>query len=325
MFVLFWLALSGALLQWGAAQGTAPRQETVPARAQAQPRPPQVWLEVAERRTPVQARALADRFQLDRHLGNRTRQVLIVDPGTGAEGQDVRVWLGPYSRRVEAFTQGLALLEDPVAPVNAFQLRRFDGVAVSLQVPGPSRGQLRLSRTRDPWPQLGVALFPQVAGFVHPEARLPRYSAAVVRLGYRDEVWIQDETEVCERELCRRWFYAVTPAPHRLAWFQAGQVVPVGQVRSQKSADGRLERYTAVVRTGRTGDQDTGLAMSFLGNRRPLRWVFRKKGFTTGRLQRQEDGTWGVFTGSGILPLGAAPAWLPVESLFRSAGRRQFF
>jgi hypothetical protein len=289
------------------------------------PRAVPVWLEVAERQTPAQARALADRFQVDRHLGNRTRQILIVDPGTGTEGQDVRVWFGPFSRRVDAFTHGLALLEDPVAPVSAFQLRRFDGVPVTLQVPGPSRGRLRLARTRPPYPQLGVALFPQVAGFAHPDSRLPRFASAVARLSYRDEVWIQAETEVCDRDACRRWFYAVTPAPHRLAWFAAGQVVPVDGIRSQKTPAGQLERYTAVVRTGRSGDQDTGLAMSFLGSRRPLRWVFRKKGFTTGRLQRQEDGSWGVFTGSGIIPLGSGPSWLPVESLFRSAGRRQFF
>lgn len=288
-------------------------------------RPPQIWLEIADRQTAVQARSIADRFQSDRHMGNRTRQVLIVDPGTGAEGQDVRVWIGPFTRRVEAFSRGLALLEDPVAPVTAFQLRRFDGVAVSLQVPGPSRAQLRLARVRPPYPQLGVALYPQVAGFVHPEARLPRFASAVVKLGYRDEVWIQGETEVCERTLCRRWFYAVTPAPHRMAWFPAGQVVPVGNIRSQKTPDGQLERYTAVLRTGRSSDQSLGLAMSFLGNRRPLRWVFRKKDFSEGRLMRQEDGSWGVFTGSGIISLGAGPTWLPVESLFRSAGRRQFF
>jgi len=293
--------------------------------ASAPVRTPQIWLEIADRQTAVQARSLADRFQPDRHMGNRTQQVLIVDPGTGAEGQDVRVWLGPFSRRVEAFSRGLALLEDPAAPVSSFSLRRFDGVAVSLQVPGPSRGQLRLARVRSPYPQLGVALFPQVAGFVHPEARTPRFSSAVVKLGYRDEVWIQAETEVCEQASCRRWFYAVTPAPHRLAWFLAGQVVPVGNIRSQRSSEGQLERYTAVLWTGRTGSLETGLAMSFLGSRRPLRWVFRKKGFTEGRLQRQEDGSWGVFTGSGMIPLGAGPTWLPVESLFRSAGRRQFF
>ncbi|PKN46989.1 MAG: hypothetical protein CVU59_04345 [Deltaproteobacteria bacterium HGW-Deltaproteobacteria-17] len=295
------------------------------ATATAPVRSPQIWLEIADRQTPRQARSIADRFQPDRHLGNRTQQVLIVDPGTGGEGQDVRVWLGPFTRRVEAFSRGLALLEDPVAPVVAFSLRRFDGVAVSLQVPGTSRGQLRLARVEPPYPQLGVALYPQVGGFIHPEARLPRFLSAIVRLGYRDEVWIQGETEVCEQAQCRRWFYAVTPSPHRLAWFPAGQVVPVGNIRSQKTPDGQLERYTAVVRTGRSDTVSTGLAMSFLGSRRPLRWVFRRKGFTEGRLSRQEDGTWGVFTGSGTIPLGAGPSWLPVESLFKSAGRRQFF
>jgi hypothetical protein len=295
------------------------------ATAPAPVRAPQIWLEIAGRQTPSQARTFADRFQPDRHLGNRTLQVLIVDPGTGGEGQDVRVWIGPFNRRVVAFSRGLALLEDPVSPVGAFSLRRFDGVAVSLQVPGPSRGQLRLARVQAPYPQLGVALYPQVSGYVHPEGRLPRFSSAIVRLGYRDEVWIQGETEVCEQDQCRRWFYAVTPAPHRLAWFPAGQVVPVGNIRSQKDLQGQLERYTAVVRTGRSGDSATRLAMSFLGSRRPLRWVFRKKGFSEGRLQRQEDGSWGVFTGSGTIPLGQGPAWLPVESLFRSAGRRQFF
>ena len=287
------------------------------------PATPRIWLEIATGQTPARARGIADAFQKDRHLGNRVLQVLIVDPRTGFDGQDTRVWVGPFFRRLDAFSSGLALLES--RQLEVFSLRRIDGSPVSLQLPGPARKRLKLSGVQAPWPQLGVALGPQVAGFSSPSARMPPLSSAVARLGYRDEVWIQGEAESCEEEHCRRWFHAVTPSPHRLAWFPAGHVVPVGVIRSQKNPEGKLERYTVALRVGSREGQASGMAMIFLGGRRPLRWFFRRKGFTGGRMIRQENGSWGVSSAVGMIGLSTGPDWLPVESLFRSTGRRQFF
>lgn len=285
--------------------------------------PAALWVEVAGRLPPDAARARADALQSRRAEGNRLLQVLVLDPQ--GEGDGARVWVGPFFRRVEAFSYGLSLLEDSRRLVSSFSLRRFDGVPVSLQVPAASRMQLKLDRVRSPWPQVGVVLFPLVGGHFRPQAQMPPLQSAMVRLGYRDEVWIQDEAEVCEQGQCRRWFYAVTPAPHQLAWFPAGQVVPVSAIRSQKTPDGQVERYTAVLRTGAHRGEACGLAMSFLGNRRPLRWVFCRRGFADGRLVHQEDGSWGVFSPAGMISLGKTPSWLPVESLFRATSRRQFF
>lgn len=283
------------------------------------------WVEVADHLPVEMARARADNLQTRRAEGNRLLQVLVLNPQNG-EQPDARVWIGPFLRRIEAFSYGLSLLEDSRQPVFSFSLRRFDGVPVNLQVPATSRQKLKLSRVQPPWPQMGIVMFPWVGGYFSPQAKLPPLGAAVVRLGYRDEVWIQEETEVCEDGYCRRWFYAVTPAPHRLLWFPAGHVVPVSAIRSQKTSDGQVERYMTVLRTGtRPGNEACGLAMSFFGNRRPLRWVFCHRHFSEGRLVRQEDGSWGVFSSSGMIPLGKSPMWLPVESLFRSASRRQFF
>ncbi len=304
---LFWV-----LACWGAP----------PAPAGAKNAPAAFWVEAADRLPPARAREMADALQSPRAQGNRLLQVMLLDP-QGGEGEGARVWVGPFFRRVEAFAYGLALLEERRAA--SFSLRRFDGVPVTLQVPAASRQQLKLSRVKPPWPQVGVVLFPLVGGYYRPLAQMPPLGAAVVRLGYRDEVWIQDETEVCEQGQCRRWFYAVTPAPHRLAWFPAGHVVPVSAIRSRKTPDGQVERYLAVVRTGEHAGEGCGLAFSFLGNRRPLRWTFCRRGFSEGRLVQQEDGNWGVFFSGGTIALGKSPAWLPVESLFRAASRKTFF
>ncbi len=284
---------------------------------------PVYWLEIARRQTPTQARKMADRFHLGRHRGNRIREVLIVDPQSGAA--DVRVWLGPFSMRQDAFRTGLRLLGDPSLAVPDFSIRRMDGAAVSLQMPGALRKQLSLPDVMEPWPQIGISLMPHVTGYARPMARLPRLAHATVTLGYRDEVWIQGEQEICEDGNCRRWFHAVTPAPHRLAWFPAGQIAPVDNIRGIRSREGKLEQYTAVVQTGRTGDVHNGVAMVFLGNRRPQRWTFQRRGFYTGRLVRQENNQWAVHTPQGVIPLPRNPAWLPVDSLFSSSGRRQFF
>ncbi len=283
------------------------------------------WLEVASSPSLGAIKRMVSAMGKDAVRDGDVVHVLVLPPEEEEEHPEYRLLFGPFDSGSEAFGYGLSLLHRE--RIESFSVTDVHASARIMRIPRRKRRALVPFSVPKPYPAMGITLASRVLGYSAPASPLPPMESAVASLAYRDEFWILGERQVCTKARCRRWYYGLTPAPHKLAWVPAGFVVPVSKVRSVKNDAGELIAYTVVDWYARTQHTWHWWAAIFSPGRRPLRWQLDTPRFFYLRLVRGEE-YWKVMDARNVVHAQykrSQAQWRPVQALFSSKSRREVF
>ncbi|MBU1239598.1 hypothetical protein KJ865_07795, partial [Myxococcota bacterium] len=223
--------------------------------------PSPVWVTLGTHASKNTARDFTAAIRGSKNPGNRLHNYLTV-LREEKDGQRFRTIVGPFFSKVGAFRFGVNLLNKN-GRVRSFMLTRFDGSTVSLSMSRSQRKTI-IPSLKPPFPQMGLVVYPLALGWPQALSRLGSRAAATVSQGFRDEIWLTAEKSVCSGPSCKTWYKGITPSPHQLAWFQAGQVIPLRTVRSLLDEKGKLINYTSVSPIGTDDNKLRYQAIRFL-------------------------------------------------------------
>lgn len=281
-----------------------------------------IWIHAGQFNTIKLLRLKEAKLNFDSAIGGSIKNTLIVS--NDAENGGFKLLFGPFSSSLEAFKAGLKLTKANV--FKDFFICLTDGTPVSLKVPGEKRKDLTIFSSNPGFPQIGISLFSDVQAYLYPSKSIPPEKSSYFTFGYRDEMWILREKELCENGSCRRWFQIVTPPPYRILWVAGGFISPVSEIKSIKDSSGKLLKYSAAAWYLRNRTEWKYYAILFNPKSAPKRFFFDLKRLFY--LKPLLEGDVLHFTdsrGTKLFSPGKIPAWQPVRTHYSGSSRKQFF